>query len=94
MKNKILISTLMLGAFTIPSFAQTNVEPYPGLEGLDCVALVEKLDVTLEEVTIADELRLLILEQREKGVEEKKAGDEEACVTSLKAAFQLLVPKE
>ncbi len=95
MKNLIL-PALMVVAFSAPTFAQTNTgveaDPYPGLEGLNCIELVEKLDVTLQEVEISDELRVQILELREKGLNEKSADDEDACVTSLTAAFQLLVP--
>ena len=95
MKN-IILPAILLAAFAAPSFAQTNtaagVEPYPGLEGLDCVALIEKLDVTLKEVEISDELKVQVVELREKGITDLSANDENACTTSLTAAFQLLVP--
>ncbi len=94
--RKLLLPAIMVVAFTAPAFAQVNTEtmaePYPGLEGLDCIALVEKLDTTLTEVEISEELKVQILELREKGISDKTTGDEEACVTSLGAAFQLLVP--
>ncbi len=96
--KKLFLSAIMIVAFTAPSFAQINIkttsEPYPGLEGLDCAALVEKMDLTLQEINITDELKAQILELRELGIEEKSKDNEDACVTSLTAAFQLLVPKE
>jgi hypothetical protein len=95
MKKTLLASALLFSAaIAAPAFADSHVTPYPGLEGLECVALIEKLDVTLEEVQVPDELKVQMLELREKGLAEKTAGDEVACTTSLTAAFQLLVPSE
>ncbi len=91
MKKIVLTTAVIFGALAAPSFAQTNVNPYPGLEGLDCVALIEKLDVTLNEIEINDELETQIVDLREQGITEKQAGDEVACATSLTSAFQLLV---
>lgn len=96
--KKLLLPVMMLAAFSVPVFAQTNteksIEPYPGLEGLDCIALVEKLNVTLEEVQISDELKVEIVELREQGITEKQTDNEQACVSSLTVAFQLLVPSQ
>ncbi len=92
MKQIVLSTAVIFSVLAAPSFAQTNVNPYPGLEGLGCVALIEKLDVTLNEIEISEELKTQIVDLREQGATEKQAGDEVACATSLTSAFQLLVP--
>ncbi len=88
-----IATTILMCAFAAPAFAESHIEPYPGLEGLDCVALVEKLDVTLEDAQMPDELKSQVIELREEGIIEKDSDNEEACVTSLTAAFQLLMPQ-
>lgn len=94
--KKLLLPAVMVAAFSALAYAQTNtaatVAPYPGLEGLGCVEMIEKMDLTLEEITVSDELKVQILELREQGITEISANDEDACKTSLTAAFQLLVP--
>ncbi len=94
--KKMILPLIVSAAFLVPAFAQTNTaataDPYPGLEGLGCVEMIEKMDLTLEETAVSDELKIQILELREQGITEISANDEDACKTSLIAAFQLLVP--
>lgn len=88
-----IATTILMCAFAAPAFAESHIEPYPGLEGLSCVALVEKLDVTLEDAQMPDELKNQVIELRGEGIVEKNSDNEEACVISLTAAFQLLMPQ-
>ena len=79
MKKSIFAAAALITLLATPAFA----------EG-DCAAMIAKLDAGIEASKAADDVKMKLLEMREKGAKQQAAGDEKSCQATVAGALNML----